>query len=347
MESKNKKEIVQHIVDRIKSTPELPYREGAWEDFHRQHAFGPKRKLLPYYWVASAAAVLIAGIFTLKYWSENAIQETDSTLANNQEQRYENPEVTTEEEPVIIPELNTSEKSVNPEYIVKREGQQNLLSHDPLQRVFSNIAEIYGNNHRFGDPTIHLPKALNSKDFVQVNSAINAKNRRDIVNNSEGNNLLMGYQGNNTELPTNDELKLDKRRFKFNERFDLGLFVSPNSTNENFNFGGGLLLSYNINKNLSVRTGLAFNKYEVGSMRDPISNAETQVFASTESIQKNTTGSLAQASMNNALIIPNINAITGNVQELEMTVDLKLKFSTVHYVSSGLAYALPFDENLT
>ena len=345
MESKNNKEIVQHIVDRIKSNQELPYRKGAWEDFQRQHAFGPKRKLMPYYWAASAAALLIAGIFTMKYWPESTIPGTDSTLSNNQKEVYVQPGVIPEQQSVITPELNSSDTNVFSDFTAKNEGKQELLAHDRLERVAFNIAQLNGNNHDFSDASIHLPEILKPELFVEINSGTDTKKEIDIINNSERNNLLLGYQANSKKLQTNNELKLDERRFKFNERFDLGLFVSPNSTNENFNFGGGLLLSYNINKNLSVRTGLAFNKYEVGSMRDPISNSETQVLASSGSIQKNATGSLAQASMNNALLIPNINAVTGNVQAFEIPVDLKLKFSKGLYVSSGISYAVILDQN--
>lgn len=346
MESKNNKEIVQHIVDRIKSTQELPYREGAWEDFHRQHVFSPKRKLTPYYWAASAAALLIAGIFTMKYWPESINQRTNPTLSNNKTEIYEEKSHGAAQDNMnTIPKMSPSVKKDYPEYVEKSTTNEIYAAHSPLANQPLNIAMLNANNHTYFDASIHLPEILETSVFARVNPRISADPEQYAANDVGTNDLLLGYQNNNKELPTSTELKLDQRRFKFNDRFNLGLFVSPNSTNENFNFGGGLLLSYNINKNLSVRTGLAFNKYEVGSMRDPISNTETQIYASSESIQKNTNGSLAQASMNNALIIPNINAITGNVQAFEIPVDLKLKFSKGLYVSSGIAYAVILDQN--
>jgi len=346
MESKNSNEIVKHIVDRIKSTQELPYREGAWEDFHKQHVFSPKRKLMPYYWVASAAALLIAGIFTMKYWPESTNQRTNPTLASSKTEVYEEKDQGAAQNNVdTSPKMTPSVKKYYPEYVEKSTTNEIVSSLSPLTGEPLYLAMLNANNYTNFDASIHLPEVLDNSVFTQVNSRISADPERYAANNVGTNDHLLGYQTNSKDLTTNTELKLDQRRFKFNERFNLGLFVSPNSTNENFNFGGGLLLSYNINKNLSVRTGLAFNKYEVGSMRDPVSNTETQIYASSESIQKNTTGSLAQINMNNALIIPNINAITGNVQAFEIPVDLKLKFSKGLYVSSGIAYAVILDQN--
>src|SRR5690606_12437218 len=52
-------------------------------------------------------------------------------------------------------------------------------------------------------------------------------------------------------------------RIPLNDRFQLGLFVSPYATSNQMNVGGGLALSFKINKNLSLRTGASYNSYEV------------------------------------------------------------------------------------
>ncbi len=115
--------------------------------------------------------------------------------------------------------------------------------------------------------------------------------------------------------------------------------MSPNSTSEKFNFGGGVLVAYNVTKNLSVRTGLAYNRYEVGAMRNPVANQDVAVSASREMLEKNNTNSLTAYTMSNAVILPNVNAVSGSVQALEVPLDVKYKSKSGFYASSGLTYA--------
>ena len=58
MENKNNKDIFDQIIEKMKSTEELPYKEGSWENFqHRYDPAVPKRNRT-FYWAASAAAIL-------------------------------------------------------------------------------------------------------------------------------------------------------------------------------------------------------------------------------------------------------------------------------------------------
>src|SRR5690606_7542837 len=139
--------------------------------------------------------------------------------------------------------------------------------------------------------------------------------------------------------------ELRDRGFRFMDKFQLGIFVSPNSTNEQFNFGGGVLVNYQLSKNLSIRTGLAFNKYEASQMRDPVTSPEMQVRTNLNTSQMPTSDGAIQAKVSNALILPNVNAITGNVQALEVPLDLKLNVAQGFYISSGITYAAILQQN--
>src|SRR5690606_26032571 len=66
-------------------------------------------------------------------------------------------------------------------------------------------------------------------------------------------------------------------RIPLNDRFQLGLFVSPYATSNQMKVGGGLALSFKINKNLSLRTGASYNSYEVQTLKNPIEPSSTEV----------------------------------------------------------------------
>jgi len=52
-----------------------------------------------------------------------------------------------------------------------------------------------------------------------------------------------------------------------------------------------------------------------------------------------------QYASNNAIVLPNVNAITGNVQALEIPLDIRVKSKDCFYASSGLTYAAVFNQN--
>lgn len=104
-------------------------------------------------------------------------------------------------------------------------------------------------------------------------------------------------------------------------------------------------MGYQISNKLSVRTGLAYNKYEVSEMRDPVGTPEMEVRTSLNGSQMLTSNGSVQAMLSNSLVLPNVNAITGNVQALEVPLDLKYTFNDGFYASSGITYAAILQQN--
>lgn len=349
MEKKNKQDIVDQIIERMKSMDELPYKEGSWENFQRNYdPVAPKRNKA-FYWAASAAAILLLGFFVAKNWSiQESVLESNIQVAK-QDLNIKGDKSTTDEiesESILeskpsIAELKSSFQDINPLnnslVISEDRGYNSIETNSSLSLSTLNKGAL--GNHSL----IMLPNTLESKNSNNYRSNLHSDNEAYLI---PGNNINNELAYNTQEANKGKEPVLKNRQFNLKEKFDLGLFVSPNSTNEKFNFGGGLLLAFNVNKHLSVRTGLAYNKYDVSIMKDPVANAETPVVASKDAIQKITANGLTQQYMgSNALVLPNVNAITGNVQALEIPLDIRVKSKDGFYASSGITYAAVFNQN--
>jgi len=349
MEKKNKKDIVDQIIERMKSTDELPYKEGSWENFQRRYDPVIQKRSKTFYWAASAAAILLLGIFAVKNWpSEDSLQNPE--IANQSVGKKSDVDVFT-------PKLNDNEdlkSESNSGSILSSEAQSNLhetkgllsdvnrslgesRSDQSLDFIHSDVTLAFSQN------SIQLPSSLNAYSFSIQKANVETNNDYSIIRE---NNINTELALNVERVKRGQEPELKDRKFYLKDKFDLGLFVSPNSTDERFNFGGGILLAYNISKNISVRTGLAYNRYDVSVLKDPTANPETPIVASQDAIQRITASGLTQQYMSsNAIVLPNVNAISGNVQAFEVPLDIRVKSKDGFYASSGITYAAVFNQN--
>ncbi len=351
MESKKNRDIIDHIVQSLKDKEELPYREGAWENF-QSCQFGPKRsKSALYYWAASAAAALLFGFFALNRWTAHPNSESTLSTVNSG----------TSQEAIIAPESQDANSTlldqVEPNLHAGNSISSGANSSVRNWTSFQNANPNYESETSRTVLTIGDMQAA-SVDFVNklaivpmlqpagvvVEHAVNLANKKPRFVGSM--NQTMAYQGDQFTVQTNGSApKLSQKKFSFAEKFDLGLFVSPSTTDEQMNFGGGLLLGYNITKNLSVRTGLAYNQYQVGLMKDPVGNPETQVLATSDVLEQDAKYSMVTMQASRTMILPNVNAVSGNVQAFEIPLELKFKTNSGIYASSGMTYAVVLNQN--
>ena len=381
MEEHNKKDLIDHIVDKLKASDELPYKEGAWERFQQKHGSMPVRKNRSYYWAASAAAILLVGAFAVKQFvSQDPKNLDDVTIAQHQGANGQNSSEGVNAE-LQSQEGSEMEGQFQQEGLLPSDGristngigsttggasvtggistggsglrisgrngavasyQGNLLNLQEADRSNNMLAySDWNNGIRYAPKNIHAPQQLSgsSLDLRTKNLQLAADEPQIKTTSDLGSAVILANQDMANKANAGREPDLKSKKFNFNERFDLGLFVSPNSTSEKFNFGGGVLVAYNVTKNLSVRTGLAYNRYEVGAMRNPVANQDVAVSASREMFEKNNSNSLTAYTMSNAVILPNVNAVSGSVQALEVPLDVKYKSKSGFYASSGLTYA--------
>lgn len=346
MESNKNKDIIDHIVRSLRDKEELPYREGAWEKFQSTQ-FAPKRtKAAYYYWAASAAAALLIAFFAVNRWSEAPIG--DHTLTSNDS----NPT----EQTTVLPELNDSPAETPHDLSAANSLSSGVITAQSTGNLIgSNSSNT--NKYTVGDLQLgslqaaHVafaPSMMNiptlKAEGVEVRSVVNLTNTKPVRSGNIEHS--MAYQAGQFAMQADwKEPKIGQKKFSFSEKFDLGLFVSPSSTNEQMNFGGGMLLGYNISKNLSVRTGLAYNQYEVGLMKDPIGAPETQVLATSDVLEHDAKYSMVATQASRTMVLPNVNAVSGNVQAFEIPLEVKYKTNAGLYASTGMTYAVVLNQN--
>ncbi|MVZ62081.1 hypothetical protein [Sphingobacterium humi] len=348
MESKKEKDIIAHIVKTMKDKEELPYREGAWEHFRDTQLPPVRKKTAMYYWAASAAAAILVAFFAVKHKLDQ------QALAPTYTQVETKPTTASPQSPQPLPVTAGEEPATG-----AAEGLPTLGSNQ--MAMLSSAAAPFASQS--GDPFVNDKLALSAMSqagisYTQAPYAVPRLTAKQpqvqalVLDDtyrmapSAGTKEVLAYQGDQFAVQAaGAEQQLGNKKFNFSERFDLGLFVSPNTTNERMNVGAGMLVGFNINKNLSVRTGLAYNQYEVGLMKDPIGAPETQVLASSDVLEQDAKYSMMATQANRTLILPNVNAVSGNVQAFEVPLEVKYKSNAGYYASSGLSYAVVLNQN--
>ncbi|MFZ4261251.1 hypothetical protein ACFRAE_04365 [Sphingobacterium sp. HJSM2_6] len=345
MDKENKKELITYIVDHLKEVEELPYKDGAWEKFHQQHHVDQKKSSRPFYWIASAAAVLIIAFFGIQQFQKDNDVPVYATLGSKEK----NNQSMEENKSLPLLEGRIGEGSHEQDTRIGFQDESSQAAALTENRTISVLSESYALNSSVGANTAMerpMVRAYHPLQTIKQIALIESKNLNiNYPKEVKSTYSLALSQENTLAQVGKKDLELSNKKFQFNEHFDLGMFVAPNNTNDKFNFGGGLLLGYKLNKHLSVRTGLSFNKYEVGKLKDPISNEASHVELSNDAIQEVVTNGLIQRASTNALILPNMNAVTGNIQSLEVPLEFKLTSRSGFYATSGLTYAMVLDQD--
>lgn len=350
---KDKKDIVEHIIKELKAKQELPYKEGSWEHFQQQSTPVVSKKPKIVYWAASAAAILLA-IWAVNQWSigiapdttqsivAKRAKDTESATSNaSPDSAGEDPIRSAKGSAVLAEQKEVS--SANPLF---SDQIPDALQSPVLSDAWASAPKVTGS--RFSALSLTAPFSparLNAAIEPTGTIKLDADHSMDLETSDSRSVQSLAHATQQVTAADGKAPELRDRRFRFMDKFQLGIFVSPNSTNEQFNFGGGVLINYQLSKNLSIRTGLAFNKYEASQMRDPVTSPEMQVRTNLNTSQMLTSDGAIQAKVSNALILPNVNAITGNVQALEVPLDLKLDVAQGFYISSGITYAAILQQN--
>ena len=335
MEKKNR-DIVDKIIERLRSNGELPYREGAWERF-RATKLKKKRKLAPL-WAAATLCLLGA---SAGYWILNRPSGVDTLMDSTEQlvsgdqverakQQQTHPDI--ESEPVVTPDGASSQGSPLSETLVYLQPLQEGVGNEELPYVISSTISGIGRE---------IPQVTSSLVLSPQWAIVVPKEPATRGAVSLENHILA--QDHHTMTVQAQEVDGQDKRFRLNEKFSLGLVVSPSATDRRTNVGGGLLLSYNISNRLSIRTGAAFHQYEVGVLKDPVQSAPVEVARTSERPLRAEAGFYASNGtahmMSYVPLIPNVNAVSGNVQTIDIPLEAKYTVYKGFYASAGMSYA--------
>ncbi len=349
---KTEKEIIDDIISRIKEQPDRGYREGAWEKFKNQNP-GTSAKTRPIAgWISAAAALLLVGMGTL-YYVKNAVISTDmddniaAVVENNipssreaaaPDQSENGPKQQSENTYTPLIEGNTLQKNDNlVQYNAKSRSQDiNLVSNVPL--LPETLLPI--------DKNIELASvgAVKELELSIIPKYASVDLRKSQSGLSTPEHLVMAAKS----IPTSElsfkevEMRNQNKQVRFGDKFDMALFVSPQSTNQKTNVGGGLTLAYNLTNKISVRTGASYNSYEVGMMKNPKEPTSYETVMVSKN-GKNASGSQMMMASNapesSRMLIPNINAVTSIVQSVDIPLEMKYNVGKSLYAVAGVSYS--------
>lgn len=334
------KDIVDTMVDQLKNMEERSYREGAWEKFKAPKA--RVYRLQKSRWYAAAAALLCFGI-AAGIWMWNKQDISDSTLAHSVEI---SPKATIDKQSTdafVAPDLSAVTSDEAGEI---RENQMAML-HTGTEKQYLGFELLDESVEIQASAGVTIPQLeqITGSGIAMVSDLSTVQMSQDPAHlNSHYLSQRAAQQPGMLTYKSPEELQ-GQTRIPLNDRFQLGLFVSPYATSNQMKVGGGLALSFKINKNLSLRTGASYNSYEVQTLKNPIEPSSTEVVPVSNEEAKLMTNNMAANASQKQMIIPNINAITGFVKSVDIPLEVKVNDnSNTFYAAAGLSYSAIFNQ---
>lgn len=342
---KSEKEIIDEIVNRLKSQPEREYRPGAWEGFKGQYGNRTTKTRQISRWAATAAAFLLLGMGAVYF-----INDTTKPSGSREHELASTRQTPLTENTTPL-EIPTSKPSSNTKLLAEAGNSIDVIGHSTGDNIISSSKN--STVDRFLNLSLVADAIRNINTQIDISSEnvnrISDDNRRY---SSIGANLMQPNTPTVEQLTLaassipNSDLKIreveninQSKRVHLGDKFDLALFVSPYSTGDKMNVGGGLTLAYNLTNKISVRTGASYNSYEMGMLKNPTapSSYEAVVVSNNSDVGKNMAGMAAP--QNSKMIIPNVNAVTGIVQSVDVPLELKYNVGKSLYAVAGVSYS--------
>lgn len=250
MREYEKDKIDKEIVDSLKSY-ELPYREGAWEDFESKFMDKDSEEavILPLtptpvhgksffsskFWGASIAAsiILLLGVF----WFFNSENQVD-----------------------IKNEVLVSDAGTSPAAVLETEIQENTV----IENIPGDNTNIIETSTKVETPTKVENRSLNIERFEDI--SLYAQNASVVLSNStidaeipiQNQNLWLTALNDNEFIEENNQIKTE---YLGNNNWSFGMHVNSNLTTDRVNVGGGFFVSYQLTPKISIKSGVSLGSY--------------------------------------------------------------------------------------
>jgi len=342
MEKKEKQELIEAIKQGLLSLEEVPYREGAWESFRSNHPIAVRpKKTYTVYWGSAAAAVALLLLFGVLY--------RDGFLSDPQTDHPEHdmvagPSQVPSSGPSAAPDVGETAIFAEPP-LDPSPPADDFLADETLRKPFIPERENTSALMLPSTPSANGKMAAHalSGRMEAVRPKIEPIDRPVFASLDLRNQSVLAQKAvpNTAGLSTAMQPFLPAKT-RLTERLEIGAFLSPGTTGENFNMGGGLLLGYRLTDRLSVRAGASFNQYEVGTLASRLAD-DTRTEREMESPPvPGEDGHLLARNIPyraSSVLLPNLDAVSGRVQTLDVPVELKYHFGARFYAVAGVSYA--------
>lgn len=338
---KSEKDIIDDIIARLKEQPDRGYREGAWENFKQQRAGNTSRIRPIARWSAAAAVLLLVGVGSLYYVKNAAVgpNPNDHTLAVT-----ENKVTADDDSEMTTPVDKKTDIQTPTQTEIQQTYSYTSVPHDRHTADELHLPLMPQVLHQL-DNKIELPAAGSIKELLadtRSYSSVGVKKPQSATPIPD--HVVLAAQSIPSSVLALKEVETinQHKQFNFGDKFDLGLFVSPQSTGQKTNIGGGLTLAYNLTNKISVRTGASYNSYEVGLVKNPMEAASAEAVVVSQKANDVTAGKSMvayNAPESNRMIMPNINAVTSVVQSLDVPLEIKYNVAKSFYAVAGVSYS--------
>lgn len=346
MEDSKKKELIEVIKNRLKNAEPIPYKEGAWEAYSAKYGQTKTRRLPAAFWSAAAALAVaaFASLFLLKEDTAESLvsQKANSAIVQttpNEEQgapQREDPTpqktTSTEIEQHLLSIAGPSQ-ALDPTDALPR--RNNMLQ---MSLLTSTTSELYM------EKSIGLGQVELRRAFPIATPHLDLADA-PLEESILGSEFTLAQQsGANMARRRESDMQLSPKKINVSQKFEFGAFLSPSTTNQSFDVGGGLMLAYQLSDKIAVRTGASFNQYEVGILGSDLAGRGVQ-----SDLQQNSPvvgpGGAALVSKEvpyraNNLLLPNLNSVSGKVQTLDIPLEFKYNVGKQFYATGGVSYAV-------
>jgi len=320
------KELIDLIRERLKNVEELPYKEGAWEAYKAKYEPTRKVRLLAPLWVAAAVAALAGFTFLFHDWSDSTepISVVDTRQENVKSVPMTDDEVTGK--PLIIEE---TDRLASASVQNNEGGRKDVVTLDRIDIQTLELAPL-------GNIPV-LTREIKTPDLM-----VFREDSKPAAVLAWDDDLIAGQQIDpNFAYQSEAARHLSPKKLRLTDRFELGAFVSPSTTDRSFDLGGGLVFAYRFNDKLAIRTGASFNQYEVGMLKSHVQEVgeekkqEAAPIKNTDKVISKEASSLRTDNF----FIPNLNAVTGKVQTLDIPLEIRYNVTKQFYATGGVSYA--------
>lgn len=335
------KDIIEDIKAKLKDAPELPYREGAWEKFAAQNGEFKRPKVILFKRLASiaAAGLAVLSVSLYLYKSKDVSPQASKKFAQSTVQAPANPlsDISTfnnvQELPSHSHNLDSEEATLSYHSIALNE------SNERMQISLSHVPTI-----STGDLANYATHSIAQVDLKYIQprlTAVSVSKEESLPHDTalSPSAVTLAHQtvkaGINKDV---DQLK-QTTKMSLGDKFQLGLYVSPHRTSDRFDVGAGFLVSYTISKNISIRTGTSYNSYSVGVLKDPMETSNAERVSLSSTLNQESLAADLYSTASPQMILPNINAVMGRVEALEIPLDVSYQFKKGFYTSAGVSYS--------
>lgn len=348
MNPNEEKQWIASLAQKLRQHQE-PYREGAWEQFSgASRTVVPMRKRM--YWSYAAAACLMIALGVVLWPFTEEINPT--------EMAHTPIEIPSEMATPNLLDQATSGNASQTTDVVSTTVEVSTTGLVPQPTAPQNLVDmhhtaIFAAKTRLPLENAHISvesqwrEGLVSHDFAgQISGApaLSPEGRAAIAQISWGDPLLEDWEENQSSQVA--MLAHQSATTSLQDRWQMGVELSPSVSNAQVNMGGGLHVGYQLSEKIALRSGVSLSRYGFNKGGHIPSEAVSMTLRE-ETLYTETSGIVNDKSLVLAQNYQDVAAIHSRVWAMDIPMELQVQVSKQWYTSAGVSMLAVLDEDRT